>query len=38
LIANNKTRDALSAAYKLTNTENGPTGKLSNDRAKETIP
>ena len=38
LIANNKTRDALSAAYKLTNTENGPTWKLSNDRAKETIP
>ena len=38
LIANNKTRDALSAAYKLTNTEDGPTWKLSNDRAKETIP
>ena len=38
LIANNKTRDALSAAYKLTNTENGPTWKLSNDMWKETIP
>jgi nicotinic acid phosphoribosyltransferase len=38
LIANNKTRDAVSAAYKLTNTENWPTGKLSNDRGKESIP
>lgn len=38
LIANGMTRDAVSAAYKLTNTENGPTGKLSNDRWKESIP
>ena len=38
LIANNKTRDAMSAAYKLTNTEEWPTWKLSGDRWKETIP
>ncbi|MFA6255719.1 MAG: hypothetical protein WC606_00920 [Candidatus Absconditabacterales bacterium] len=38
LVARNKTRDALSAAYKLTNTENGPTGKLSNDVDKEPTP
>ena len=38
LIANNKTRDAVSAAYKLTNTDNKPTWKLSNDRGKESIP
>jgi nicotinic acid phosphoribosyltransferase len=38
LVTNNKTRDAMSAAYKLTNTENWPTWKLSNDRWKETIP
>lgn len=37
-VSNNKTRDAVSAAYKLTNTENGPTWKLSNDRWKESIP
>jgi hypothetical protein len=28
----------MSAAYKLTNTENWPTWKLSNDRWKESIP
>jgi putative nicotinate phosphoribosyltransferase len=38
LVARNKTRDALSAAYKLTNTEDGATGKLSNDIDKEPIP
>ena len=38
LVTNNKTRDTMSAAYKLTNTENWPTWKLSNDRWKETIP
>ena len=38
LVTNNKTRDAMSAVYKLTNTENWPTWKLSNDRGKETIP
>jgi nicotinic acid phosphoribosyltransferase len=38
LVARNKTRDALSAAYKLTNTENWPTGKLSNDVDKEPTP
>ena len=38
LVTNNKTRDEMSAAYKLTNTENGPTWKLSNDRWKESIP
>ncbi|MFZ2151366.1 MAG: hypothetical protein WAZ12_01240 [Candidatus Absconditicoccaceae bacterium] len=38
LVARNKTRDALSAAYKLTDTEDGATGKLSNDIDKEPIP
>lgn len=38
LVARNKTRDALSAAYKLTNTEDWATGKLSNDIDKEPIP
>jgi len=38
LVARNKTRDALSAAYKLTQTEDGPTGKLSNDVDKEPTP
>jgi len=38
LVARNKTRDALSAAYKLTETEDGPTGKLSNDVDKEPTP
>lgn len=38
LVARNKTRDALSAGYKLINTEDGPTGKLSNDEWKEPIP
>ncbi|MCF7835117.1 hypothetical protein K9M48_03615 [Candidatus Gracilibacteria bacterium] len=38
LVARNKTRDALSAAYKLTNIESGATGKLSNDIDKEPIP
>ena len=38
LVARNKTRDALSAGYKLTETENGPTGKLSNDIDKKPIP
>lgn len=38
LIANDKTRDTMSAAYKLTNTEKWPTWKLSGDRWKETIP
>lgn len=38
LVARNKTRDALSAAYKLTQVEDDPTGKLSNDIDKEPIP
>ena len=38
LVMNGKTRDAMSGAYKLTNTENWPTWKLSNDRGKESIP
>ncbi len=38
MVARNKTRDALSAAYKLTETEDGPTGKLSNDVDKEPTP
>ena len=38
LVTNGKTRDAVSAAYKLTNTDNKPTWKLSNDRGKESIP
>ncbi len=38
LVTNGKTRDAVSAAYKLTNTDNKPTWKLSNDRWKESIP
>lgn len=38
LVTNWKTRDAVSAAYKLTNTDNRPTWKLSNDRGKESIP
>ena len=38
LVARNKTRDALSAAYKLTDTEGWATGKLSNDIDKEPIP
>ena len=38
LVARNKTRDALSAAYKLTNTQDWATGKLSNDIDKEPIP
>ncbi len=38
LVAKNKTRDALSAGYKCINTEDGPTGKLSNDAWKEPIP
>jgi nicotinic acid phosphoribosyltransferase len=38
LVARNKTRDALSAAYKLTHTEDGPTGKISNDVDKEPTP
>ena len=38
LVARNKTRDALSAAYKLTQTEDWPTGKLSNDIDKEPTP
>jgi len=38
LVTNGKTRDAVSAAYKLTNTNNKPTWKLSNDRWKESIP
>jgi hypothetical protein len=31
LVAEDKTRNSVSAAYKLTNTEHGPTGKLSDD-------
>ncbi len=38
LVARNKTRDALSAGYKLINTEDWATGKLSNDIDKEPIP
>jgi hypothetical protein len=38
LVARNKTRDALSAAYKLTDIEAWATGKLSNDIDKEPIP
>ena len=38
LISKDKTRDSVSAAYKLTNTEEGPTGKLSNDIGKESTP
>jgi len=38
LVANGKTRDDLSAKYWLTNTENGPKLKLSNDKGKESIP
>jgi nicotinic acid phosphoribosyltransferase len=39
LVSKNKTRDSVSAAYKLTNTaENGPTGKLSDDIDKEPTP
>lgn len=38
LVATKKTRDALSAAFKLTETEEGVTGKLSADEAKEAIP
>lgn len=38
LVARNKTRDAISGGYKLTKTEDGPTGKLSNDIDKEPTP
>jgi nicotinic acid phosphoribosyltransferase len=38
LVAKDKTRDSVSAAYKLTNTTNGPTGKLSDDIDKEPVP
>lgn len=38
LVATRKTRDALSAAYKLTETEAGPTGKLSADSGKVALP
>ncbi|HBB04355.1 TPA: hypothetical protein DCZ39_05705 [Patescibacteria group bacterium] len=38
LVARSKTRDAVSAGYKLTHTEDGPTGKLSNDIDKEPTP
>ncbi|MDR2541433.1 MAG: nicotinamide phosphoribosyltransferase domain-containing protein [Candidatus Peribacteria bacterium] len=39
LVSKDKTRDSVSAAYKLTNTaENGPTGKLSDDIDKEPTP
>lgn len=38
LVATKKTRDALSAAFKLTETEEGVTGKLSADEVKEAIP
>ena len=38
LVAKNKLRDAVSAAFKLTQTEDGPTGKLSNDAGKGVIP
>ncbi len=38
LVAKEKTRDAMSAWFKAINTEEGPTGKLSNDIGKEPIP
>lgn len=38
LVAKNKLRDAVSAAFKLTETEDGPTGKLSNSPGKEVTP
>ncbi|MFB0964325.1 MAG: hypothetical protein QMC36_01250, partial [Patescibacteria group bacterium] len=38
LVATKKTRDALSAAFKLTETEDGVTGKLSADAGKVAIP
>jgi nicotinic acid phosphoribosyltransferase len=38
LVATNKTRDKLSGGYKVTNTEDGATGKLSNNPGKEPIP
>ena len=38
MIAKNKTRDAVSGAYKLTNTENFATGKFSSDDGKIAIP
>lgn len=38
LVARNKLRDTVSAAFKLTQTEDGPTGKLSNDIGKNVIP
>lgn len=38
LVATRKTRDALSAAYKLTETDAGPTGKLSADPGKVALP
>lgn len=38
LVAKNKLRDTLSAAYKLTKTQEFDTGKLSNDAGKEAIP
>ncbi|MBP8016419.1 DUF5598 domain-containing protein [Candidatus Gracilibacteria bacterium] len=38
LVARNKLRDALSAAFKLTDVNGEATGKLSNDKGKEVIP
>lgn len=38
IVAKNKLRDTVSAAYKLTETEEGVTGKLSNDAGKEVTP
>jgi len=38
LVARNKLRDTVSAAFKLTQIEDGPTGKLSNDIGKNVIP
>lgn len=38
IMAKNKTRDAMSAGYKVINTEDGATGKLSNNPVKEPIP
>lgn len=38
LVAKNKLRDTVSAAYKLTDREDGATGKLSNDIGKQAIP
>ena len=38
LVATKKTRDALSAAFKLTETEDGVTGKLSADAGKVAVP